>query len=75
MNFRRRFLLLHSETGLSLEKDAEQAGVNVHTFRSYARPSTEAKPGYEAIMKLARHYDVSTDYLLGVSDTRRRFGE
>lgn len=75
MNFRGRLLLLHEETGLSLEDDAVEAGVNRHTLCSYARPSTKSKPGYSTILKLAKHYNVSTDYLLGVSDTRRRFGE
>ena len=74
MAFFQRIKALHRETGNTLEIDAELAGVPEATFRHllYAQGHN---PSHSTILKLAQHYDVSTDYLLGVSDIRRRFGE
>ena len=74
MTFFQRIKNLHSETGNSIEVDAGLAGVPEATFRHllYAQGH---HPSHSTILKLAKHYNVSTDYLLGVSDTRRRFGE
>lgn len=42
-------------------------------YRRYEKGQREI-PVWAAI-KLARYYDVSLDYLLGISDDRRKFGQ
>lgn len=42
-------------------------------YRRYEKGQREI-PVWSAI-KLARYYDVSLDYLLGISDNRRKFGQ
>ncbi len=42
-------------------------------YRRYEKGQREI-PVWAAI-KLARYYDVSLDYLLGISDNRRKFGQ
>ena len=50
------------------EQVAQIIGVNKSTVSSYENDMRQ--PPYDTLIKLARLYHVSTDYLLGVTDTR-----
>lgn len=47
---------------------AERVGVTASVVSAYETGIRQ--PSYESLIKLARLYNVSTDYLLGVSDRR-----
>ena len=72
--FRGRFLQLHEETGKSIMCDALDSGLSYSTFRKLTQPSYHCTPNFNSITQLAKHYNVSTDYLLGISDVRREYG-
>lgn len=60
-----RFRELRESGNYSQEGIANSAGVSQATWSSWERQP----PGqFEALARLARHYDVSTDYLLGLSN-------
>lgn len=54
--------------------NAELCGISLpylnHLMNGYC-----FEPSIKVLMSIARHFDVSTDWLLGISDTRRRYGE
>ena len=74
MKLKQRLMLLHFETGLTIAQDAVKSSVPTRTFTDILYGRTVMPKG-DTLEKLARHYDVSADYLLGFSDNRRRFGE
>ena len=74
MDFKNRLRELHAETGKNLKLDAELSGVSYPVFWEYMNDKRR-NPCLRNVLLLARHYDVSTDYLLGVTDVRRRFGQ
>ena len=46
------------------------------TQTTYGRMEREEIPfDVQQMIKLAKHFDISLDYLVGISNTRRRFGE
>lgn len=52
---------------------AEELGCNREVYRRYEQGIREIP--IWMLIKLARVYDCSIDYLLGVSDTKRHFGK
>ena len=46
---------------------AEQIGVTVSSYQKYELSARD--PSYEILIKLADYFDVTTDYLLGRTDT------
>lgn len=58
---------LRKSTGLSARKFAEELGVKYTTYYGYEKGTRE--PGSDFITKLALRFGVSTDYILGISNT------
>jgi len=52
---------------------AELLGCHEGVYRRYENGSREIP--IWALMKLAERYDVSVDYMLGITDNRRKYGE
>ena len=74
MTFKERLLELIGESGMSYKKLERTTGISHNTMASYTK-SAHATPRLGTLMVIAREFDVSLDYLAGVSDTRRRYGE
>ncbi len=62
----KRIKELRIERGLSLQKLANEIGVDKHAIIFWENETNEPKANY--IVKLAKYFDVSTDYLLGLTD-------
>lgn len=68
MCFQERLKELRKRKGLSQEKLGQAMGLHGITISRYERGVE--KPGAEAIIKMAMHFGVTTDYRLGFqSDT------
>ena len=61
-----RLIELRKDRGLTQKELAELLHVNYRTYSGYEREETEAGDGFK--IKLARFYNVSVDYLLGIID-------
>ena len=64
-----RLKLLMEEQGLSQNKLAEKIGVSEASIHHYCCGKT--LPRIEILIDLAKFFDVKTDYLLGLSDTKK----
>lgn len=53
---------------LSLPKQAESIGISYQTFKKYVDGTSE--PPISNLLKIAKYYNVSTDYLLGNSNCK-----
>ena len=60
-----RLKTLRLQKGLTQKELALQVGVTKSTISAYEKG--ERKPAYETLVLLARIFNVSTDYLLGVN--------
>lgn len=63
-----RLRLLRTEREESLEKVANYLNVSIQTISNYETEKRDMTP--DTIIKLANYFNVSTDYLLGKTDTR-----
>ena len=59
---------LRTEKKLTQKQVADRIGLAISAVSSYE--SGSRYPSYEALIKLARIFHVSTDYLLGITDKR-----
>ena len=64
----KKLLDLLNECGEPTYKVEKNAGISSTSFQGWK--NERFKPSTEAIIKLARYFNVSTDYLLGLSDER-----
>lgn len=64
MNIGKNLTDLRKQKGLSRQNLADKLEISVHTYIKYENESV--KPPYETLIKLAKFYNVTTDYLLGV---------
>ena len=64
----KKLLELLDECGEPTYKVEKNAGISSTSFQGWK--NERFKPSTEAIVKLARYFNVSTDYLLGLSDER-----
>lgn len=71
--FSARLADLRKERGLSQKEAAEALGISGALLSHYEKGIREC--GLQFICKAAAFYDVSCDYLLGVSNTRRSINE
>lgn len=63
-----RLRFLRTENGESLEKIAKYLNVTIQTISNYETEKRDMTP--DTILKLAKYYNVSTDFLLCKSDVR-----
>lgn len=63
-----RLRFLRTEKGESLEKIAKYLNVSIQTISNYEKEKRDMTP--DTILKLAKYFDVSIDYLLCQSDVR-----
>ena len=61
-----RLIDLRKDMGLTQKKLSEQLFINYRTYSGYERNETEASDDFK--IRLAKFYNVSVDYLLGISD-------
>lgn len=61
-----RLLELRRDAGLTQDELAAILNINKHSISSYERDKSE--PPDEIKIAIARYFDVSVDYLLGVTD-------
>lgn len=57
---------LRKDKGLSQKEVASIIGVTISAYSNYEQGIRE--PSYDILIKLAKFYDVTTDYLLGLED-------
>lgn len=67
--FPRKLSQLRREKGLNQKSAAEKLGVSQALLSHYENGARE--PGLDFVVNAAAFYEVSTDFLLGVSDERR----
>ncbi len=68
INFGRKVKLLRKERGLTQKQLADMVGVAVSAISAYE--AGNRYPTYSGLVSLARIFHVSTDYLLGIANTR-----
>ena len=68
-----RILSLRKERGLKQEEVADQTGIGYRSYRRYE--AGEREPNASTVVILADYFNVSADYLLGLTDERRPLRE
>lgn len=68
VNIGEKLKALRIEKHLTQKQVADRIGLAISAVSSYE--SGTRYPSYDVLVKLARIYHVSTDYLLGITDTR-----
>lgn len=68
MNMGEKLRSLRTEKKLTQKQVADRIGLAISAVSSYE--SGSRYPSYDALIKLARIFHVSTDYLLGMTDKR-----
>lgn len=66
--FSERILLLREEKKLSQAAAAAEIGITSRTYQRYE--SGEREPVVSTLIRMAKFFRVSTDYLAGISDQR-----
>ena len=70
MKFQERLKQLREEQDLSKRELAVKLGIPPSTYYDYENGKTQ--PDLSKIIKIAEFFDVNSDYLLGLSDSRKR---
>lgn len=65
-----RLVELRKENGYTRESLANELGISKYTLRNYELGSTE--PGHSFLIKIANFFNVSIDYIMGVTNERER---
>lgn len=63
---------LRNSNNLTQQEMADQLGISRSTLAGYE--SENKQPSYETLIQIAKKFDVSTDYLLGVTDAKMQHG-
>lgn len=71
--FSTRLQQVRQERGFSRKEIAEILEITPRAYQYYEEGKRE--PGYDKLVVLAQHLNVSSDYLLGLSDTPRTDSE
>ena len=67
--FAERLKEARNQKGLKQREVAAYLQMSTHSYQNYE--IGERRPNYETLVALAVYLDVTTDYLLGLSDTPR----
>ena len=70
MNFGKRLISLRKERRLTREAFADILGISQFTLRNYELMKSE--PNSDFLKEISNYFNVSTDYLLGVTEERER---
>ena len=70
MEFYERIRLLRKEKGLTQKEAAAELGVSYRALQCYEY--NQRCPDLKGLIAIAKYYDVSLDYLVGLSDVRER---
>ncbi|WP_113674534.1 helix-turn-helix domain-containing protein [Vallitalea guaymasensis] len=70
MKFKDRLVDLSKEKGVTLRKVAISIGIGVSTLSNYINSNRE--PMSSIVILLADYFNVTTDYMLGISDKRKQ---
>lgn len=68
VNIGKKLKALRIEKNLTQKQVADRIGLAISAVSSYE--SGNRYPSYDVLVKMARIFHVSTDYLLGMTDTR-----
>lgn len=66
-----RLYEIRKSSKLTLEQIAEILDISYQAYRKYEKDI--CYPSAETLIRLARMYNVSTDYILGLSDDKRKY--
>ena len=64
-NFPERLRELKEKNNLTLKEMSERLNISVSNLSYYMK---DREPSYDTLIQIAKHFDVSTDWLLGLSD-------
>ena len=70
--FRDRFRELVDAKGIALEQCAKEMGIPFSTFKYMYTHGR--KRDLNVLIRIAKYFDVSTDYLLGLTDEKNKKG-
>lgn len=65
--FSERIIRLRKETNMTQSELAKKLGIPRTTYSNYENGNRQ--PDYETLQKIANYFGVSSDYLIGMSDT------
>ena len=68
--FRERFRELVDEKGISLKECANDMGISYNTLNEVYYCGKNVR--MRILIRIAKYFNVSTDYLIGLSDTKTR---
>lgn len=71
--FKKRMKKLMKERGWNQEDIAEKTNYSIDTVKGWFRDSNRREPTSDAIYKLAKLFDVSSDYLLGIEEEKESY--
>jgi len=63
-----RLYLLRKERKMTQEEVSRELGISLNSYRRYE--TNEREPTAPLLVKMARFFDVSLDYLVGLTDER-----
>lgn len=70
MEFGDRLIQVRKEHGYTREALAQSLGISKYTLRNYELEATE--PGHSFLIQISDIFDVSIDYLLGITNEKER---
>ena len=68
MAFTDKIQKLRKSKGLTQQQAAELLGISLSSYQKYERTKSPVMPSISVIIKIAEEFQVSVDYLLGLSD-------
>ncbi len=59
------------QSKMTLEKIAEELNISYQAYRKFEK--NECYPSVETLIKIAKMYNLSTDYILGLTNDKRKY--
>lgn len=66
MDFKERIKILREASGLNQKDFAASLGIDATTYNKWEK--TKSVPSIDTLVRLARHFGITVDYLLGVEE-------